>query len=1134
MIKRNCVREPIAVLGMALRLPGGISTPEHFWEALANGKDLIGTVPSERWDAASFRSNNPDEPGTTYDSHGGFISNIDAFDASFFGINSREASRADPQQRILLELTWEALERSSINPRRLVRTSTGIWIGMSNNDWARMLVDDPRQIDGYTGVGGAGSVAAGRIAHFLGTYGPAEVVDTACSSSLVAVHHAVESLRRGETDLAIAGGTNLILSPELHICFSRTGMLSRSGRCHTFDDSADGYVRGEACCVVVLKRLIDARRDGDPILALIHGTAVNQDGRSPRLTAPNVRAQQKVMTLALADAGLEPAEVSYVEAHGTGTPLGDPIEFLSIGNVYGKGRAAEHPLRVGSVKTNLGHGEGAAGLTGLIKVVLMLQPGHDIAPHLHCSSPNSRIDWKKWPIEIPRTPTPWPKERDLHFAAVSSFGFSGTNAHAIVGSFDASSESAPSTEESSEDKLFCISAADPQALRTLAGLYVTFLRGTDSRFADICQSARKTRALLKHRLAVRAQDVLAAANLLDQWLAGNPVGAVMTGVEGTPVDHVGSDALDQRATVFLTGGELPTEDKLSKRVPLPLYPFQRQRFWLGEVPEVQWRRERERVWQALCAEATRESQRGPLGWNPTSYPRRWAALERLTLAHARNVLVHAGAFPNGNPATGTDVMRICGFQKIYGRLVARWLQRLATTGVLLETNQLYKPSAEFRQVPIDNLWSDVEKALKADPGMLAYLHRCGDLLEDVLTGRVSPLETLFPNGSFDLANALYRGTSEARYCNAIAASAIRIAVQGWGRKRNVRILELGAGTGATTSAVAPVLHPDQTDYWFSDVSELFLRRARKNFEEFPFVRYALLDLDREPEDQGIPTGHFDVVLAANAVHASRNLPASLGRIRRLLSPGGILLLIEATVHQVCFDMTAGLIEGWQHFEDSERAEHPLLDAKRWCEVLLENGFEHAISLPAKDSPASEIGQHVLIAQRDFGTIRAHFASAQDEKLSPCSMQLSQTQPITVAAGLSELPEGERAEAVGRIVRQVICRLCQLQVPIEQLSDRERLGDLGMDSLIALELRNELGKALGVEGKLSATIAFDAGTVGDLTERITALIVPKEKFDSSGEQSKGEPPFHSSISIEVLQDMTDAEVEELLRGRLDQG
>jgi 3-oxoacyl-(acyl-carrier-protein) synthase/SAM-dependent methyltransferase len=1132
VIESGRLREPIAILGTALRLPGGVSSPERFWEVLANGEELIGTVPQERWNAGAFKGFDPDEAGTTYDVRGGFISDVDAFDAEFFGMHSREASKADPQQRILLELTWEALERSSINPQSVARSQTGVWVGISNNDWTRMLLEDPRKIDGYTGVGGSNSVAAGRIAHFLGTYGPAEVIDTACSSSLVALHHAVQSLRRGETNLAIVGGANLILSPDLHVCFSRSGMLSRSGRCHTFADDADGYVRSEGCCIVVLKRLADAQREGDPILAVIHGTAVNQDGRSARLTAPNVRAQQKVMRSALADAEVEASAVNYVEAHGTGTPLGDPMEFLSIGSVYGVGRSASSPLYLGSVKTNLGHGEGVAGLTGLIKVVLMLQPGRTIAPHLHCSSPNSRIDWQRWAIKIPHAATPWSQASSVHFAGISSFGFSGTNAHVVVGSIENMPKAVPAVaQSSSEDVSLCISAASPQGLRALATGYVEFLQQTDESFADICNSALCTRARLTYRLVVRASDSLVGANLLERWLAGDAVCGVMAGIEseGAGENSTPGDELAQLAVEFLTGDK-PQIESNSRRVALPLYPFQRQRYWFGEAPEIQWRREREQVWEAVCFESERQSLQGPLGWKPENYSERWATLERLTLAYARNVLFHAGAFPSGEAATVSDVMANCGFLAIYRRLVGRWLRNLAAEGILEDLDERYRPVGKMEPVALDGIWRDTEKVLEADPGLLTYFRRCGSLLEDVLAGKISSLETLFPEGSFDLTEALYQRSLEARYCNAIVAKSIQAAVHGWGRKRNVRVLEIGAGTGGTTSAVVPLLPRDETEYWFTDVSELFLRRARKNLDQFSFVRYGHFNLDSEPEEQSMPVGYFDVVVASNAVHASRNLPLSLHRIQRMLAPGGILVLIETTVHQTCFDMTIGLIEGWQHFEDSERAEHPLLSASRWRDVLMENGFEQVTTLPMKDSLASLAGQHVVLAQRDFvdldhlsrGAV-GYGARAEGSK------KVLQTNETDAAADFVECTDVERAKLVGGVVRRVICKVCQLTISPEELGDRDRLGDLGMDSLIALELRNELGKALCLEGKISATIGFDTGTVGELTNRLLELISSKI-VTASSQELESIVTDSGMVSAETLQGMTDAEVEELLKER----
>ncbi len=527
---RHGTNEPVAILGTAVRLPGGVTSPELFWKALANGEDLITTVPPERWDAHSYSSWEPDQPGTMYDLHGGFLSDIDAFDADFFGIHPREAASMDPQQRILLELTWEALERATIDARSLMKTKTGIYLGMTNSDYGRLLMEDPRTIDGYTGVGAAGSIAAGRLAYFLGTQGPAMVVDTACSSSLVAVHQAVQSLRRGETELAIVGATNLILSPEMNIGFSRTRMLSTDGRCKTFDASADGYVRAEGCCVIILKRLADAVRDRDRVLANIHGSAVNQDGRSAGITAPNGPAQEAVMREALANAALEPHAVSYVEAHGTGTPLGDPIEVQAIGAVYGIERSEASPLRIGSVKPNLGHTEAAAGLTGLIKVVLMMQPGHGIAPHLHFTQPSPQIDWRQWPIEIPKHLIPWPHESSTQYAGVSSFGFSGTNAHIIVGSAESLGEPlslAQDAQAPQEQYLLCLSAVQEAPLRAVVERYVDYLQHSGESFGDICYTAATGRAKLPRRLALIARDSAQAVEMLQAWLAGRMVAGLM-------------------------------------------------------------------------------------------------------------------------------------------------------------------------------------------------------------------------------------------------------------------------------------------------------------------------------------------------------------------------------------------------------------------------------------------------------------------------------------------------------------------------------------------------------------------------------------------------------------------------------
>jgi acyl transferase domain-containing protein len=358
----GAAREPIAIVGIGCRIPGGVDSPESFWQLLADGVDAIGPVPPDRWDGEALYDPNPDVPGRITTKAGGYLDSIDGFDPTVFGIAPREAASMDPQQRLLLEVAWEALEHAGTAPDRLEKTATGVYLGVTSSDYAYMQLGagDQSLLDAHFTSGIAHSMHSGRLSYLLGLQGPSLTIDTACSSSLVAVHLACNAVRNGECRTAIAGGVNLMLSPDITIALSRARMLAPDGRCKTFSASADGFSRGEGCVLVVLKRLADAQADGDRVVAVIRGSAVNQDGASSSLTAPNGPAQEAVVRAALARAGVAARDVSYVEAHGTGTQLGDPIEVRALGAVYGEGRDASRPLAIGSVKTNVGHLEAPA------------------------------------------------------------------------------------------------------------------------------------------------------------------------------------------------------------------------------------------------------------------------------------------------------------------------------------------------------------------------------------------------------------------------------------------------------------------------------------------------------------------------------------------------------------------------------------------------------------------------------------------------------------------------------------------------------------------------------------------------------------------------------------------------------
>ena len=539
-------REPIAVIGMGCRLPGGVSSPEQLWQLLENGDNAITDMVDERWNGDEFYDPDPEAIGKLYTKANGLVSDVDQFDAEFFGITPMEAKLMEPQQRLLLETTWNALENAGIAADTLAGSKTGVFVGICHMGYSHMQAQycSLEDISPYNGTGNSHSVASGRISYLLGLQGPSLSVDTACSSSLVSIHLAVQSLRKGESDLAMASGVNLILEPTTSMIFARAGMLSPDGLCKTFDDSANGYVRGEGCGTLVLKRLSDAVRDGDSVLAVIRGSAVNQDGKSQGITAPNELAQEKVLKAALQDAGVKPEEVSYIEAHGTGTPLGDPIELAALNTVYGKERS--NKLTVGSIKTNMGHLEAAAGVAGFMKLVLSIQH-QQIPRHLHFSKPNQYIDWNSIAIDVPAEGKAWESEKRI--GAVSSFGFSGTNCHIIVEQAPIESETAETAEQTAPEHavaanapaLLPLSAKSEAALQAYVQDYADALQQPELQQApweSLCYTAATGRNAFRYRAVIEADSASTASDQLNQLLSNGSAPGIRFGNAATSAPKI--------------------------------------------------------------------------------------------------------------------------------------------------------------------------------------------------------------------------------------------------------------------------------------------------------------------------------------------------------------------------------------------------------------------------------------------------------------------------------------------------------------------------------------------------------------------------------------------------------------------
>lgn len=984
--------EPIAIVGIGCRLPGEANDLASFERLLFSKGDAVGRVPASRWDADEFYDPDFAKPGRLYVREGAFLDGAESFDADFFGISPREARSLDPQHRMLLEVSWEALEDAGIRPSTLGGSSTGVFVGITCNDYARRLTGDGYAgIDAHFAVGNSLNAAAGRVSYSLGLQGPSLAIDTACSSSLVAVHFACQSLRGGECSLTLAGGVNLILSPEGSIAACRARMLSPDGRCKTFDAAADGYGRGEGCGVIVLKRLSDAIADGDAIHALIRGSAVNQDGASSGLTVPNGPAQQRLIAQALSAARVEPQQVAFLETHGTGTPLGDPIEYRAAVTSYGTARS--RPLILGAVKANIGHLEAAAGIAGLIKAVIVLRR-RMVPPQIHFRAPNPHIPWEELPAKVPTSPEPLNEED--RFVAASSFGASGTNAHVILEVAPDLSGETPARSEPHRC-VFVLSAKTRGALRELASRFAAFVRkSADVTLSDVCYAAATTRDVFDHRLAIVATSNADLAEKLDRFeQAAGPAAGVFLSTEETDCERPQEPLADQARNFVLTGlVSLPVPEGKCRRVRLPCYPWQWQRFWPQRVTrdaetaepiddwfyELEWRRKplgnsrpikcefcSPSVVKERLAQRLDEIRRDP---DVRDYEGFIGSLERATTGYIVAALQTLGwNWSEGSSFELSQFMRVAGVRESYERLLRRLLEILKEDGLVARRDCLWKVVSAQRVNEVCAAAKGLEFVNGVGRTEAELLHRCGSQLSSVLTGHIEPLSILFPADGSVSAAKLYSASLGAGILNRLASDAVRHLLATLPARCPVRVLEIGAGTGSATAEFLQLFDAEESRYTVTDISPVLVDRSRDRFRHLGFVDFALLDIERSPDSQGFESHGYDIVIAANVIHATRDIAESLRHARQLLRPGGILVLLELTSRLRFIDLIFGLTEGWWRFSDAPlRQDYPLISPSQWEQVLVANGFAECTILGTSD-PADGIlsQQAVIIAQANSGS-----------------------------------------------------------------------------------------------------------------------------------------------------------------------
>ncbi len=1068
----------IAIVGMSGRYPMAADL-RQYWKNLVEGRDCVVEVPSSRWDFRRYYRGDSGQKGHTSSKWLGALDDFDCFDPVFFRISPQEADFIDPQHRIFLEGSYKALEDAGYMGESLSRHKCGVYLGISGNEYGQLLAKSS-MLENAPVTSNHTAIAAARIAYYLNLKGPAISVDTACSSSGVAIHLAVQALLSGDADMALAGGVCLWMNPDAYIAISHAGMFSPTGRCRTFDDSADGMVNAEGVGVLVLKRLRDAEASGDSIYGVIVGSGINQDGSTNGIMAPSVHSQIHLAREVYEKCKIDPETISYIEAHGTGTRLGDPIELEALATVFKESTAKKGYCALGSVKSNIGHTSAAAGVAGVQKVLLSMQH-RTLVPSLHVTKTTTRFDFENSPFYVSRETKTWEAAPGSpRRAAISSFGFSGTNAHLVVEEY---SPAAMQAYAPSAKTLVLLSARKPLQLEQKARDLLDHLRdrGAAVDLGSLGYTLQVGRAALEERLALIVSSMDELAQGLEAYLAGNPeakniyrgkikrsrdAAAHNNATLPSSLDHASDLDLASLAALWTSGLEVEW-DRLYKegkphRISLPTYPFAKEHHWFSDSKAAAMAQQDAAENPASLLERTEQAMVSKLPRSlPTACGEYWKKLDDLLAGVLLSQLVSIGFF--GSPDVPVQQSKAAvGFAGSYDR----WLHETFLTLAEREwvkydgvSCKLVEPAIADPEVAWEQ-WNREKNHWLHDPDLQAQ----GRLIEAtlralpaILTGKRPATEIIFPGSSMEMVEEVYKNNALSSFYNQILADTLVTYMEARQRENphaRVRILEVGAGTGGTSALVLSSLKPYEDlveEYCYSDISKAFLLFGEEKYGAFsPSLRYCLFNIEASPTGQGLASQSYDVVIATNVVHATRSVRTSLQNVKATLKRDGLLLLNELSEHSMFHHLTFGLLEGWWLFEEPSLRLRggPVLSPQTWSALLEDEGFRQ-VFFPAKS--AHHLGQQVIAAVSD-GVVPLQ----QAEPLLPVRASTGAL-PLAKVSAPRQVDTGALTDRVNAFLVQAVSQMMKLKT--EDIDLDVELSHLGFDSITLAGFSKYLNEAL---------------------------------------------------------------------------